>query len=620
MRRPSSQASQASQAKAATTSRRSSINSTNFCTDLIFSPTKPPLTETRLKSSKLKAVEIATRMSEKKADLALSELVLLQKSGSPNGVANIRVSEFNFLINHVISLVSQVKEMTSDPPKAEESQPPVTALPGKIESELCDIRFEIRNLKENVKDLHSKMSRFEKTIEKDKSTLELACQERSEDLEMTCQMTILENLIRIGQVETQFENLLSASQMSSQTSSESIQTAEAVDDSGDDVVVLDISQVLGELETESQLNEELFSLHQSTAEADVTASNLENWADGHSLEIARDIVEMVLAMAVPEQPRKMKRVVKTVRFSTNEMASQTDEVAEVDNARPQVPEAVGDDRARVGVFALLKPGEYPEEELAMKKDNHFSIIMTGCKIPATVRKISTIRKLERKFATEMTQSLYPQFHESCIKYIKSLRPRDQPRSVPYDIKVVYGSEHVRQHVLGAACHAQLLVRPFISGRQLEQLQEEQVERYSIQGTSQPGPAFLACGGAASLKRMHPSTEASMRAWNKEYQRRKRFNREVVVGGRHTPNMRSVVVDTPVSLDTRKWNNQLQKAYSKYVMTRNVQDFFNGARLRPQNSSQNMAAAETVRTATSGSNGPTTPSSMQTPTWAGRPRK
>ena len=612
--------SQASQAKTAPTSRRSSINYTNYCTDLVFSPSKPPLTEARLKSTNLKAAEIASRMSEKKADLALSELVMLHKSGSPNGVANIRVSDFNFLINHVISLVSQMKEMAPGSAKAEESQPPVTALPGKVESELCDIRFEIRNLKESMINLQSKISRFEKTLEKDKSTLELAFQERSEDLEMTCQMTALENLMRIGKIETQFENLLSASQSSSQASSEPTQTAEAVDDSGDEVIVLDISQVLGELETESQLNEELFGVHQSTAEADVTASRFENWADGHSLEIARDILDMVIATAIPEQPRKMSRVVKQVRFSTSDTASQTDEVDKADNVRPQPQEAAVDDRARVGVFELLKPGEYPEEELAMKKDNHFSIIMTGCKIPATVRKISTIRKLERKFATEMTQSLYPQFHESCIKYIKSLRPLDQPRSVPYDIKVVYGSEHVRQHVLGAACHAQLLVRPFISGKQLEQLQEEQVERYSIQGTSQPGPAFLACGGAASLKRMHPSTEASMKAWDKEYQRRKRFNREIVVGGRHAPNMRSVVVDTPVRLDTRSWNNQLQKAYSKYVMTRNVQEFFSGARLQPPNSYQNMGVAETARTATSGSSGPMTPSSMQMPTWANHPRK
>ena len=562
-------------------------------------------------------------MSEKSVDFALSELVLLQKSGSPNGVANIRVCEFNFLINHIISLVSTVKTMASETNgKAEEPNPQLTALPGKIEYDLCDTNYEIRCLKEKVKTLESEILRLEKIVEKNKSTLELAFQERSEDLELTYQMTNLENLIRIGQIESQFEAIISASQQPTQMSQE---TTKAVDDSGDEVIVLDISQVLEELETGSQLDEELMALHEPLDKSEADTVDLDCWADGHGLEIARDMVDLVLERVPQCQPKQMSRIVKKVRFSTNDASSQTDERPHEAAGASQVREPSGGatsetGKARVEVFELIKPGEYPEEELAMKKDNHFSIIMTGCKIPATVRKIATIRKLERKFATEMTQSLYPQFHPSCIKYIKSLRPLDQPRTEPYDIKVVYGSEHVRQHVLATACHAQLLVRPFISGKQLERLQEEQVERYSIQGTSEPGPAFLACGGAASLKRMHPSTEASMKAWDKEYQRRKRFGRELVVGGRHKPNMRSVVVDVPVNLNTKQWNNQLQKAYSKYVMTKNVRDFFDGARLRPQNSSQNMDAAEAARTATSGSNELTTQPSTKMPIWADRRRQ
>ena len=141
-------ASLANQTSSDRQSRRSSLVATSDNIDLIFSPTKPPITEKRLELAKIKAEDIAVKMSQKSDDFALSELVLLQKSGSPNGVANIRNSEINFLINHVICLV---KEMRSQPSEAEvrptsvEVQPP-----GKIEIQLCDVRFEIKELKEPV--------------------------------------------------------------------------------------------------------------------------------------------------------------------------------------------------------------------------------------------------------------------------------------------------------------------------------------------------------------------------------------------------------------------------------------------------------------------------------------
>ena len=611
-------ASLANQSSSDKQSRRSSLIATSDNIDLIFSPSKPPITDKRLELAKKKAEDIAVKMSQKSVDFALSELVLLQKSGSPNGVANIRNSEINFLINHVICLVKEVRSQSSEAevrPPSVEVQPP-----GKIEIQLCDVRFEIKELKEKVKTLQMQISHLERTLEKEKSTLELAFDKKAEDLELNHQMNQLENLIRIGQLESQYADVISASQQPMQSTQ--VPTQEVVDESNDEIFKLDLDEVLDGLETESQMNSELNAINDVEDDADFT---LDSWADGHSREIALDMVGLIIEMTVKDIPKPMKRVtkhVKHVRFETADTASQTEAAAAANGPDDRVAPAPASnqERASVDVFELMKPGEYPEEELAMKRDNHFSIILTGCKIPASVKKMATVRKLERKFATEMTQSLYPQFHESCIKYIKCLRPRHQPRTEPYDIKVVYGSEHVRQHVLSAACHAQLLVRPFISGQQLEVLREEQEQRYSIQGTSTPGPAFLACGGAASLRRMHPSTEASMKAYNKEYQRRKRFKRELVVGGRHRPNMTTLVVDTPVYLNNQTWNNQLQKAYNKFVMTRDVRDFFNGARLQPPSSYPNMGAAATARTATSGSAGPTTPSSTPTPIWEGQPRQ
>ena len=609
-------ASLANQTSSDRQSRRSSLGATSDNIELIFSPTKPPITEKRLELARKKAEDISVKMSQKSVDFALSELVLLQKSGSPNGVANIRNSEINFLINHVICLVKEMKSQSSEAevrPKNVEVQPQ-----GKIEIQLCDVHFEIKELKDKVKTLQMQISQLERILEKEKSTLELAFDQKAEDLELTHQMNQLENLIRIGQLESQYADVLSASQQPMQSTQ--LPTQEVVDESNDEIFKLDVEEVLDGLETESQLNSELNAINGTEDDAE---STLDNWADGHGREIALDMLDMIIEMTIKDAPKAMKRTVKHVkhvRFETTDVASQTEAAAaaNVPNDGAATAPASRQDRAKVDVFELLKPGEYPEEELAMKRDNHFSIILTGCKIPASVKKMATVRKLERKFATEMTQSLYPQFHESCIKYIKCLRPRHQPRTEPYDIKVVYGSEHVRQHVLSAACHAQLLVRPFIAGQQLEVLREEQEQRYSIQGTSTPGPAFLACGGAANLRRMHPSTEASMKAYDKEYQRRKKFKRELTVGGRQRPNMTTVVVDTPVYLNTKTWNNQLQKAYSKFVMTRNVRDFFDGARLQPPNSYPSMGAAATARTATSGSAEPTTPSSTPMQIWDGQP--
>ena len=314
-------------------------------------------------------------------------------------------------------------------------------------------------------------------------------------------------------------------------------------------------------------------------------------------EVSR-VPEADVNPAVGGAKKKMSRVSKKVSFE--EPAS---------NGEEAVPNM---EKAEVEQFELLDYNDYPDEDFPERYDNHFAVVYSGIKIPATVKKIKTVYKLERKFATEMTQSIYPQFHPSCIKAIKSLRPPTRPRTEAYSIKVTFNSEHVRQHILSAACHAHLLVRPCISGKKLAQLKEDQQERYTVQGTSTPGPAFLAYGGAASLKRMHPSTEASMKLWDEEYQRRKKYNREVVIGGRHRRNMTTLTVNTPTNLDSQKWASRLNKEYNRLAMTQSVREFFDGVRRQAQHGSENTGAARTAGTATWDLNGRSTQNSTERP--------
>ena len=615
-------------------SRRSSLyaqNSQN--TDLILSPTKPPLTESKIKTCRRKAEDIATKMAEKSKDLQLSELILLQKNGAPNLVANVRNHDFNFLINHVISLATKVDQLQDQ--IDQEKTVVTTAQPGKLETTVCDTQYEIRTLKSKLKTLEMHMIQFTNVVEKQKSTLESAIREVASDLTLALERHALENLVRIGQCEAHCELLISAHQISKPTVIQMDRPAEATEavhadvpaEGADDPAPVETNEALEEvfeilddsmppLEMDSQMEAEqkaAEAAEEARVEAELNRLALEKARDEYFAELEEMvsvIVDEVALRATEDAEIRHQKRGRRVRFTDPEPdLTPAPEVVELEDGEEPMPQV---EKAEVEWFGLTKPGEYPEESLAERFDNHFSIILEGMKVPATVKKVNTVIKLEKQFAAEMIKSLYPAFHESCIKHIKSLRPPTQPRTKPYAIKVTFKTENARQHILAAACHAHLLIRPSISGKKLEQLKRDQKARYELQGTNQPGPAFLSHGGAAKLTRMHPSTEASMALWNKEYQRRKRYNREITVGGGGRPkrSMKYMEVNTPTNLNSRKWAERLNRDYQRHAMTQSVRDFFNGVRQQRQDGSRSLAAARTVPTATWGSTEPTTPSSTQ----------
>ena len=606
------------------TRRSSLLFQTSQNIDLILTPSKPPLSEAKLKSSLVKAEEISKSVAEKSKNLCLSELSLLKKSGPPNGLANLKIHEFNYLINYVIYLVSNQQIQEAVDHLAEDRRAKKEEI-GKNEKLLKDHSEKLENLRERVDSLQGSVESCEKQIRNLNSTLELASSSQAEDLQLAVERVTMEMIVKLNETADEFRNLISASKVEHvtvdvQTNEELEEVLDVVDNSE-----LDLSVPMLEPDTQTSLaleaeaareaEEAFWKLEKATNTRQ--RSETVDYLRSIVVELAEDAIDPDVVEAAAQIRAEVSRVpveevgpaVGGARKKMNRISKKVSFEDPASNGEEAVPQM---EKAEVEQFELLDYNDYPDEDFPERYDNHFAVVYSGIKIPATVKKIKTVYKLERKFATEMTQSIYPQFHPSCIKAIKSLRPPTRPRTEAYSIKVTFNSEHVRQHILSAACHAHLLVRPCISGKKLAQLKEDQQERYSVQGTSTPGPAFLAYGGAASLKRMHPSTEASMKLWNEEYQRRKKYSREVVIGGRHRRNMTTLTVNAPINLDSQKWASRLNKEYNRLVMTQSVRAFFDGVRQQDQRGSESMDAARTAETATWASNGRTTRPSTRTP--------
>ena len=111
---------------------------------------------------------------------------------------------------------------------------------------------------------------------------------------------------------------------------------------------------------------------------------------------------------------------------------------------------------------------------------------------------------------------------------------------------------------------------------------------------------------------HCFLKETFQLWDEEYQRRKKYSREVVIGGRHRRNMTTLTVNTPTDLNARKWASRLNKEYNRLAMTQSVREFFDGVRQRDQHGSENLAAARTAETATWGLNERTIQPSTERP--------
>ena len=81
--------------------------------DLVLSPNKPALSETRITAAADRAEVISKIVENRSKKTRLSDLMLLQKTGKSDAIVNLTNHEFNFLINQIIPLVMR-QEVVED--------------------------------------------------------------------------------------------------------------------------------------------------------------------------------------------------------------------------------------------------------------------------------------------------------------------------------------------------------------------------------------------------------------------------------------------------------------------------------------------------------------------------
>ena len=519
-----------------TADRRSSVrNSLKFdpCVSLVLSPAKLPLTSNKLQSAVQRSKEVADIFGEKTSDLIFSDLNFLKKDGNRNAVANIKIQDYNFLINNIIFLASKLEKLekqSQDLPNTASQSSQDSIKVDLLSSKVCDLQFEISKNTESIKNVDNKVRVAQSDLAQCKSDLEAAVEDKAESLEV--EKLFLENTIRMGHFEQKLEDLyLIGTPRSTLTPEPVTPPIDTVNmGQGKKVTFAEeptVFEDLREVEVVT-LDESVASMPPLEEDTPTKLSKARDEAlDNHQISV---VVSDVLDKVVEE--------------ATEEAATSNEWIAGVNRSE--------------------------------KFDNHFSMVFFKCRIPKHVRRLETVRRLERKHIEAEGKSIYPQFHMSTVKYIQSLRPRGQSWSEPYNLKVVFKSEHVRQHMMDAAVYAGLLTRPHMSKRQFEHFRREQIARYSISGTNTPGTPFLSNGGF-QLQKPHPATEMNMKLWERRYWR---------------------------SLGT----NPLQRAYDRFKQERDrILDrelkVLNGARASGQNTSEAEAARPTARTAPSASRRP-----------------
>ena len=463
-----------SQTQQQTASRRSSIRHSlkiDQCVNLTLSPSKLPLTTAKLKLATQRSKEVAEIFGEKPNDIIFSDLNFLKKDGNRSAIANIRVQDFNFLINNLIFLASKVFALES---QASSSQPTpnqtcsqdITKL-DLLSSKVCDLKFEISKNSDLIKSVDHKVKVAQNDFARTKTELEAAVEDKAELLEV--EKILLENSIRMGHFEQHLENILSAG---SQESTRSVTEA--------------TTQTMGQ---EKKVR----------------------FADEATQEVSQKAIETIL---LDESTDDMPSLEEDTPTKLARQGAATPPATPLDSF---ISEVVDEVVAEAVKKAKLDRNWSPGVNRSEKFDNHFSMVFFNCKIPGNVRRLETVRRLEREHIEAEGKSIYPQFHLSTVKYIQSLRPRGQSWSEPYNLKVVFKSEHVRRHMMDAAVYAGLLTRPHMSKRQFAQFQREQIARYSVSGTSTPGTPFL-CNGGFQLQKPHPATEMNMKYWERRYWR------------------------------------------------------------------------------------------------------
>ena len=486
---------------------------------------------------------------------------------------NLTNHEFNFLINQIIPLVSSHSEAEVEAHSREE-QLRSAIEEGKdmvqaLNQQICEFEVENEGLKQRISDLESTVVALLAEIDfcqfSVKSTLESTNPIAVSDIDFRLERYRLENLVRLDQ----FDSIISAVKSEIRSMLEGKPVISHAD------VHLDREEVV---EEESH-REKVFKIASDEVE---DMPPLEKDTDSESeivvLEPREEVVD--LQPDVPSTPEVYELVSEILDMCAASAVNRARNRADRWERRAAWKAKVWGQKTVADApmtFEVMTPEEAAHfDSLEDKRNNHFSILLAGMQVPEKVKKLETVMKYEREYAIQMTRNIYPQFHESCIKHIKSLKPQGQPWSKPYSLKVTYKSEHVRQHVLAGAAHANLLVRPYMNQRQFEHFREKQKERYQINGTSIPGSAFLVNGGVVP-RQIHPSMEAGFEAWQKEHQRRKQLpKREIVLGGRRKKNMTTVTIDMPSDpVEDKYWTNALERAYQLHVRRAAAPMPFNG---------------------------------------------
>lgn len=597
-------------------SRRTSLDSStaasqtttkNVNIDLVLTPSKSIPTASA-KARLLRGAEaIGARLADKDINAKLTELQLCKKKGHDHLVANVKNSDLTFLINHVIFLTIRVRDLeakleakpdhndnTSDSsvimssqvptavrpvqePKLPKPPPPpppleeisarlLPMLEGRLMPRVLDNAFLVKKAAEEAKAL--KMN-VEAVAVYQKKCVGLHRLQTERLLDVDDKVTVLEKVaVQADERLTEVEGQVSQPQLQQrpQPSLASHTQVENLQVETRHVTMLDESVLVSPAE-KAEADE---PASPGCNEFDETVPDDFPEDDDYFDELS--LINITTGSACTTPP-------------TSPLITKSSDL----NANAPPFEPVSDK------MKLPLPGRTPnkipvqaadtaQDTIQERRDNHFSCIVSGIRIPRNVRQAAKIREIERQQVEVKIRALYPDFRPEMIGHYKALKPFDYPPGSPYSMKITFKDERCRRKIL-SVMGMDAIMRPYLSRAQCQRFERE-CDRIMQQEGIPFEPSFLfvrpsAIGGPYELHQIeHQILKRSLQPNSN--------NLKMMFGDK------PLVEEPGPALRHHNWTPMDRHLWACLELP--VQQFFNSATQQPPRSYPSMAALRDAGTA------------------------
>ena len=547
---------------------------TNISVELVLTPSKKiPTASAKLRLVRT-AEEISVKVANKPLDDMLVELQMLKKKGADNSAANLKISDVTFLVNHVIYLTKRLQEAEASMESSviPSSQPPTDQ---DIESQVAKSTAKLVPLLESrlmprVLDAEHGLRRTAEEAKSLKQNIETmaAYQKKCVGLHKLQTDTIMEVDERL---KTHAQNSITVEDVTTLIKQYAPEP-EALRGPPESRLIQELDQsVMASVIAEDRLMASDSIVDTSIVnDEDVEITFPED--DDYFNELSELMNESNVDILDNEPPDKDLNA-NAQKPGLNANAPPFEPFSEMNSLPGRTPNGIA-----------VQAEDSARDTIQERLDNHFSIIVSGIRVPRTVRRAAKIREIERQQVELKIRHMYSDFVPEMVRHYKALKPYDYPEGAAYSMKVTFKEEKHRNRVL-SSMGMDSVIRPYMSKAQCERFEREMdlvMQEHNVPFE----PSFLfhgpsAIGGPYKLHRIeHMILKKSLQP--------KSNNLKQLFG--HLP----LREDTGPASMIYNWHPMPMGMWIEMELP--VQQFFNGATTSPPSSWPSMAALRDAGTA------------------------